>query len=73
MREAITLSFSKDLAKTIKKIAKKKGLSVSGLVKEAIQKYLLLEEFETLRAKTLAETEPKYGVLTDEDVFKIVS
>jgi predicted DNA-binding protein len=69
----VLFKFPKDLKKAITKLAKKKNTTQSEIVREAIRRYIISEEFRMLREKTLAEVESKNGVLSDEDVFKIVS
>jgi len=69
----VLFKFPKDLKKAITELAKKKNTTQSEIVREAIRRYIISEEFRMLREKTLAEVESKNGVLSDEDVFKIVS
>jgi len=69
----VLFKFPKNLKKTITELAKKKNTTQSEIVREAIRRYIISEEFRMLREKTLAEVESKNGVLSDEDVFKIVS
>ena len=69
----VLFKFPKDLKKAITELAKKKNITQSEIVREAIRRYIISEEFRMLREKTLAEVESKNGVLSDEDVFKIVS
>jgi len=72
-RVQVLFKFPAELKKAIKELAKKKMTTQSEIVREALRRYIISEELRMLREKTLAETEPKYGVLTDEDIFKIVS
>jgi predicted transcriptional regulator len=69
----VLFKFPKDLKKAITELAKKKNTTQSEIVREAIRRYIISEELRMLREKTLAEVESKNGVLSDEDVFKIVS
>ena len=69
----VLFKFPKDLKKAITELAEKKNITQSEIVREAIRRYIISEEFRMLREKTLAEVESKNGVLSDEDVFKIVS
>jgi len=45
---------------------------VSDVVRESIRRYVAVEQFRRLRAKTLPFAEAQ-GILTDEDVFKALS
>jgi predicted DNA-binding protein len=69
----VLFKFPKDLKKAMTELAKKKNTTQSEIVREAIRRYIISEELRMLREKTLAEVESKNGVLSDEDVFKIVS
>ena len=45
---------------------------VSDVVRESLRRYLAVERFQALRRKTLPFAEAQ-GILTDEDVSRIVS
>lgn len=44
------------------------GLSKSDLVREALRRYLLVGEFQSLREQLVARAEAR-GLFTDDDVF----
>jgi predicted transcriptional regulator len=69
MREILTISVDKALKNKIERVAKRLKVSKSELVKKAIEKYIVREEFRELRAMLIPYAE-KAGYLTDEDVFK---
>ena len=72
MREILTISVDKALKTKVGKAAKRLKISKSELVKKAIEKYILHEEFYDLRT-TLIPFAGKAGYFTDEDVFNDIS
>jgi metal-responsive CopG/Arc/MetJ family transcriptional regulator len=72
MRTVVSVSLSKDLAVDLQKTAKAEGKSKSGVMKEALRSYIWESKFMTLRKKMTRKAETK-GILTDEDVFRVVS
>lgn len=72
MRQIISISLpekeSSELAKAVKDIGKTK----SDIIKEALRLYLWSVRFKKIR-KSLNIKGKKAGILTDEDIFKIVS
>ena len=49
----VLFKFPKDLKKAITELAKKKNTTQSEIVREAIRRYIISEEFRMLREKTL--------------------
>jgi predicted transcriptional regulator len=72
MREILTISVDKALKSKVERAAKRLKVSKSELVKKAIEKYIVKEEFQELRALLIPYAE-KAGYFTDEDVFKDIS
>jgi metal-responsive CopG/Arc/MetJ family transcriptional regulator len=72
MREILTISLDKALKTKVERAAKQLKVSKSELVKKAIEKYIVKEEFRELRALLIPYAE-KAGYFTDEDVFKDIS
>lgn len=72
MREILTISVDKELKNKVERAAKRLRVSKSELVKKAIEKYIVKEEFEELRNMLIPYAE-KAGYFTDEDVFKDIS
>jgi predicted CopG family antitoxin len=68
----MTVRIPDDLRKDLKEISKKEGIPVSDLVRESLTKYVLLYRFRKLRNIVLPFAEAQ-GILTDEDVYKIIS
>ena len=73
MRETICLSLPKKSRQYLKRLAKERGLTISELLRDAIRKYLIDEEFNRVRKKVLTKLLRSGKVYTDEDIFKIVS
>jgi len=69
----VLFKFPIELKKTISWLAKKKMTTQSEIVREALRRYIISEELSMLRNRTLTETELRSGILTDEDIFKMVS
>lgn len=72
MRQVISISLEEELKKKLDAIAKSKHLNKSQIVKEALRKYIFLEEMEQSR-KELRPYAEKQGFFTDEDIFKEIS
>lgn len=72
MRTVVSISLSKDLANELQKTAKAEGKTKSGILKEALRSYLWESKFLALRKKMSRKAELK-GILTDEDLFKVIS
>lgn len=69
MREILTISIDSKLKNKIEKTAIKFNVSKSELVKKAIEKYIVHEEFHELRSILVPYAE-KAGYFTDEDIFE---
>ena len=72
MSQTMTVRIPDDLRKDLKEISQKEGIPVSDLVRESLTKYVLLYRFRKLRNMVLPFAEAQ-GILTDEDVYKIIS
>lgn len=72
MSQTMTVRIPDDLREDLKKISQKEGVPVSDLVRESLKKYVLLYRFRKLRETVLPFAEAQ-GILTDEDVFKLIS
>jgi predicted transcriptional regulator len=72
MSQTMTVRIPDDLRKDLQEISKKEGIPVSDLVRESLTKYVLLYRFRKLRNMVLPFAEAQ-GILTDEDVYKIIS
>lgn len=72
MREAVTISLSKELKERLDKLADSEKVSRSDIVKEALKRYLAVNEFQRIRKQMIPKAEAM-GIFSDEDVYKIVS
>lgn len=72
MKQTLTIRLPDDIRKQLQEISKAESKSVSDLVRESIQKYIIVYKFRRLRNKVLPFAESQ-GILTDEDVFKSIS
>lgn len=72
MSQTMTVRIPDELRKDLKKISQRQGVPVSDLVRESLKKYVLLYRFRKLRDMVLPFAEAQ-GILTDEDVYKLIS
>jgi metal-responsive CopG/Arc/MetJ family transcriptional regulator len=72
MREVLSISIDSKLKTKLEKAAQKFNISKSELVKKAIEKYIIHEEFLELRS-ILVQYGEKAGYYTDEDIFNDIS
>jgi len=72
MREAVTISLSKELKERLDKLANSEKVNRSEIVKEALKRYLAVNEFQKIRRQMIPKAESR-GIFSDEDIYKIVS
>jgi metal-responsive CopG/Arc/MetJ family transcriptional regulator len=72
MRTVVSVSFPRELASEINRLAKESGRTRSELIQEALRAYLWEERFRKITRSTRAKAKKRCFV-TDEDVFKAVS
>ena len=72
MRQTLTVRIPDELRKELKKISKEESKPVSDLVRESLKRYIAIRKFRRIRNKVLPFAESE-GILTDEDVFKLIS
>jgi len=70
--KAITIRLPAELKKELEGIAKKEKIPVSDLIRESLDHFLGIKRFRQLRKGILPFAEAQ-GILTDEDVFKLIS
>ncbi len=70
MSTTLTLELTDDVKAKLGKAATEEGVSEIALAGKALQNYLFVRRFRTLRAKLKAESEREY---TDEEIFDLVS
>lgn len=68
----LTIRIPKDLKKQLEEFCDQQNRPVSEVVRDSLRRYLAIERFQALRRKTLPFAEAQ-GLLTDEDIFRIIS
>ena len=68
----LTVRLESKLQRELKRLAKQLGQSQSEIVRDAIRRQIAVLRFERTRRSLLPLAEAQ-GILTDEDVFRIVS
>lgn len=68
----LTIRLDEELERALDRLARSTGRSKSELAREALKRHLAVVRFRELRRRTLPFAEAQ-GLLTDEDVFKVVS
>ena len=72
MSDIISIRLPEDTRKQLKDISRDESRPVSDLVRESLKKYIAVYRFRKLRETVLPFAESQ-GILTDEDIFKIIS
>ena len=70
--DSLTIRIPNDLKKRLKEACKRQNRPVSDVVRDSLRRYLAIERFRSLRRGTLPFAEAE-GILTDDDVFRVVS
>ena len=72
MGTAVTVRLPDDLRAKLERISRQEHKPVSDIVRESIRRYVAIQRFRQLRGQILPFAEAA-GILTDEDVFRIMS
>ncbi len=72
MPATVTIRLDDALQKRLARLCKSTGRTRSDLVREALERQLVLAEFDAARRRTRPFAE-RAGLLTDDDVFRVVS
>ncbi len=72
MRATLTVSLPEDLNRELSRLVKRKGMSRSSVVQNALRRQIALERFRDIRDQLVPKA-GKAGFHTDEDVFDAVS
>lgn len=72
MRSLISIRLPEKMQKELESISKIERKSKSEIIREALSRYLAIKKFRQLRKKVLPFAEAE-GLLTDEDIFRLVS
>jgi predicted transcriptional regulator len=67
---SITIRIPAELKRSYQKAAREEGTSKSLLIRDALERYMAVKTFRSLREKTLPYA-ARSGILTDEDVFRV--
>ena len=68
----LTIRLDPKLERALDRVAKDTGLSKSEIAREALRRQVAVARLRKLRKKTLPFAEAQ-GLLTDEDVFRLLS
>ena len=69
---AVTIRIPKEMKRELQALSKEEHVPLSDLIRESLDHFLSIKKFRQLRKKTLPFAEAQ-GLLTDEDIFKLVS
>ncbi len=72
MKTTLTIRLDEDLQRELDRLAAETGRTRSDIARDALRRQLALLRFEQLRGRVLPFAEAR-GLLTDEDVFDIIS
>lgn len=72
MRDTITIRLPEKLQRDLARVVKAEKASKSDVIREAIGRYIALKRFQQLRKRALPFAEAE-GLVTDEDIFKVIS
>lgn len=72
MNQTLTIRIPRELKKELEELSKIEQKPVSDLVRDSLRRYIAIQRFRQLRNMVLPFAEAQ-GILTDEDVFKIIS
>jgi predicted transcriptional regulator len=69
----VTIRVDAKLDRELKRLSRSLGQTKSNIARDALKRQVALLRFRKTRQAVLSEIEAKAGVLTDEDVFAVVS
>ena len=72
MGAPLTIRLDDDLERRLDELCQRSGQTRSEVVREALRRQLAIMRFDQLRDRTMPFAEAQ-GILTDEDVFRVVS
>lgn len=72
MNQTITIRIPDDLKEGLNELSRNENKAVSDIVRDSIKRYLAIYRFRRLRDMTLPFAEAQ-GILSDEDIFKMIS
>ncbi len=72
MNQTLTIRIPDDLRKDLQELSRSENKPASDIVRDSLKRYLAIHRFRQLRNVTLPFAEAQ-GILSDEDVFGIIS
>lgn len=72
MKGTVTIRLDTPLRKELELLSKEDHVPISDMVRDSIRQYVAVRRFRRLRKKVLPFAKAQ-GILTDEDVFKLMS
>jgi predicted transcriptional regulator len=72
MNQTLTIRIPDDLRESLQELSRIETKPVSDIVRESLKRHLAIHRFRRLRNMTLPFAEAQ-GILTDEDVFSLIS
>ncbi len=72
MKQTLTIRIPDDLKEDLLELSRMEDKPASDIIRESLKRYLAIHRFRQLRNMTLPFAEAE-GILSDEDVFKIIS
>jgi len=72
MGKTLNIRISDSLREDLREICRQQHRPASEVVRDSLRRYLAVQKFRALRRKALPLAEAQ-GILTDEDVFEIIS
>jgi predicted transcriptional regulator len=72
MNRTLTIRVPDDLREGLQELSRNENMPVSDIVRESLKRYLVVYRFRQLSNMTLPFAEAQ-GILSDEDVFSMIS
>ncbi|MFL5539369.1 MAG: ribbon-helix-helix protein, CopG family [Longimicrobiaceae bacterium] len=73
MSEAILLTLSDEVEAQVDALSSADGVSKTELVRRAVEAYVFIRQFRSLRREAMRQLDERGIRLTDEDIFSLVS
>ncbi|MGC9365581.1 MAG: ribbon-helix-helix protein, CopG family [bacterium] len=72
MNKTLTIRISEKTKKELEELSRIENKPISDLVRDSLRRYLAIQRFRCLRNTVLPFAEAQ-GILTDDDIFKMIS
>lgn len=72
MQETITFTLPAEIKPAFDEVTREEGITASELIREAVNDYLFLRKFRSLRERMILQAQ-KQGIRSEQDVFERVS